>query len=79
MFGLKIVGASAQGLQIDNVTSNVEYRSIPNDGSQMVEFDGGKLWNKRLQKYLSLNSRMVKADSNDTRGASDWILGKKVF
>jgi len=75
MFGLKIVGAPSQGLQTDNLTSNVEYRSIPNDGSQMVEFVGGKLWNKRLQKYISVNSRMVKAVSNDTRGASDWILG----
>jgi hypothetical protein len=42
---------------------------------QNLVFFGGKLWNQNLKKYLSVNSGLVRADSNTTVGASTWKLG----
>ena len=42
---------------------------------QNLAFDGGKLWSIKLDKFLSVNSGVVKADNNDTSGASIWSLG----
>ena len=43
--------------------------------NQNLVFIGGKFWNQKLNKYLSLNLGTVKADSKDTRGASAWEIG----
>ena len=43
--------------------------------NQNLVFIGGKFWNQKLNKYLSLNLGTVKADSEDTRGASAWEIG----
>jgi len=42
---------------------------------KLLEFVNGKLWNRNFGKYLSVNDCIVRADNNDSRGASDWILG----
>ena len=43
---------------------------------QSVVYFGGKLWNQFINKYLSVNSGLVKADSDTTLGASTWTLGE---
>ncbi len=42
---------------------------------QNLVYIEGKLMNQKLNKFLSLNAGVVKADSNSTRGASTWRLG----
>ena len=44
--------------------------------SQVLVFDQGKLRNNFMSKYVSVNLGIVKADPDDTRGASSWKLGK---
>ncbi len=124
--GLRAIDVSGAILSVNKSTSEVVYKSTTsNDGSQILEFVGGKLWNRRcrfhqqfansffeqkfyihilstsyfclfwkedivkraafrkfvgeidfrFQKFISVNSGIVRADNNDTRGASDWILG----
>jgi hypothetical protein len=57
--------------------SDVLLSSISPDkiSNQNLVFVGGKFWNQKLNKSLSLNLGSVKADSNDTRGASAWKIG----
>ena len=43
---------------------------------QSVVYFGGKLWNQFINKYLSVNSGLVKADTDTTQGASTWTLGE---
>ena len=64
-------------LQLDPVTSDVTLQPIDaaSVASQSIVFEDGRFWNKFTMKVLSLNSGKVVADTNDTRGASQWTLG----
>jgi hypothetical protein len=74
--GLTTGNASNASLIVDKMTSKVVFNSTSNDGSQVLEFIGGKLWNRKFQKFISVNNGIVRADNNDTRGASAWTLGQ---
>jgi hypothetical protein len=43
---------------------------------QSLVYDSGTLSNLQLGKTLSVNSGTLVADTNDTRGASAWKLGR---
>jgi hypothetical protein len=38
-------------------------------------FDGEKLKNVLMRKFVSVNQGVVKADTDDSRGASSWTIG----
>ena len=43
---------------------------------QILIFESGKILNRKFKKFLSQNGAALVADTDDTRGASNWVLGK---
>jgi hypothetical protein len=53
----------------------LELASNTTDG-QFLVFENGKFFNQKLDQFLSQNNLLLVADTNDTRGASDWTIGE---
>ncbi len=66
---------STDVLTLDVDTSEVVLSPKPNDDSQVLTFDGEKLKNVLMRKFVSVNQGVVKADTDDSRGASSWTIG----
>ena len=66
---------STDVLTLDVDTSAVVLSPKPNDVSQVLMFDGEKLKNVLMRKFVSVNQGVVKADTDDSRGASSWTIG----
>ena len=43
---------------------------------QILIFESGKILNRKFKKFLSQNGAALVADTDNTRGASNWVLGK---
>ena len=71
--GLQPLSNTEDVLTMNSLTSVVLLSPIKT--SQPLILDQGKLRNIQLQKFVSANLGIVKADNNDSRGASTWILG----
>lgn len=78
---LQPLSSTGYAIQMSENNSDVILSAISADkiSNQNVVFIGGKIWNQNLNKFLSLNLGTVKADSNDTRGASSWKIGLCTF
>jgi hypothetical protein len=53
----------------------LEPASNTTDG-QFFVFENGKFFNQKFDQFLSQNNLLLVADTNDTRGASDWTIGE---
>ena len=73
--GLQPLSNTEDVLTMNPLTSIVLLSPINTSNSQALTLEQGKLRNIQLQKFVSANLGIVKADNNDSRGASTWILG----
>jgi len=77
--GLQPVSNSDAVLTMNPLTSIVLLLPINTSNSQALTLDHGKLRNIQLQKFVSANLEVVKADNYDSRGASTWIFGINLY
>ncbi len=77
--GLQPLSNTNDVLTMNPLTSNVILSPINISNPQPLALDHGKLRNIKLQKFASANLGVVKADNNDSRGASTWHLGKMII
>ena len=80
-YGLQNMNVSGNVLTMSSASSDVTLQPVPATGNGIVPeqnlvFQNGYFWNPDLNKYLSINTRVVKADLNDIRGAATWTIGK---
>jgi hypothetical protein len=74
--GLQSLSDLTQVLGMNINSSNVTLQTagfgLP---EQSLVFRQGQFWNPDFSKVLSINDHLVKADTNDTRGAVSWAIG----
>jgi hypothetical protein len=68
-------------LQFDLLTSDVELQPLNSSNllQQSLVFDAGRFINTLLGKMLSVNNGVLTADTNDTRGANAWTIGRFIL
>jgi hypothetical protein len=64
-------------LQLNRTTSKVLLQTIDDlSDEQVLVLERGQFWNRVLGKVLSMNDNVLTADTNDSRGAVNWTIGK---
>ena len=81
-YGLQPLSLLTHVVTMTPDSSDVTLQPVPTNGyiavpEQSLVIQNGQFWNLNLAKILSINNKIVRADTNDTRGAVSWTIGNQ--